>query len=51
MQKKIVFFYTVYLEAKKWMKKYFIVNNQKFGNRLLIEFMFKNLYYFIVLEN
>ena len=51
MQKKIVFFYTVCLGEMKLTKKYFQVNNQKFGYRHLTECMYKSLSYFIVLEN
>ena len=51
MQKKNVYFYTVFQEDQKWMKKFFSVKIQKFGNKLLIEFMFKKVFYYIALEN
>ena len=51
MQKRIVFFYTACQGEMKLMKKYFLVNNRKFGYRHLTECMYKSLSYFIVLEN
>ena len=49
--KKIVFFYIVYLEVKKWMKMFSTANNQKFGIKPLTGFMYKKVFYCIVLEN
>ena len=51
MQRKIVYFSIVCQGEMKLMKKYFLVNNQKFGYKQLTEYMCKNLSYFIVLEN
>ena len=51
MLRKTARFYIVYQEAMKWMKMFFLVKNLKSGNRLLIEFMYKKVFYYIVLEN
>ena len=51
MPRKTAHFFIVYQEAMKWMKKFFLVKNLKFGSKLLIEFMYKKVFCYIVLEN
>ena len=48
--KKIAFFFIVY-RGEEVDDKVFLSKQSKFGNKLLTEFMCKNPYYFIVLEN
>ena len=51
MQKKIVFFLHCLPRGSEVSDEVFLGKNLMFGNKLLIEFMFKKVFYYIVLEN